>query len=122
MSILSGITQVGAIVEAARGIIEVLRPRAKAATSQVANSPGSGSSATTGKSFLEELNKASLHFIQLRDRNGNGSLDVTELGLGALQFRHWDSNGDGELTAAELNQAYLANPSAFSGNNLQLKV
>ena len=122
MSILSGITQVGAIVEAARDIIEVLRPRAKAGTSQVANHSGGGSSATTGKCFLDELNKASLHFIQLRDRDGNGSLDVAELGLGALQFRHWDSNGGGALTVAELNQAYLNNPGAFSANNLRLKV
>ena len=121
MNILSGITQVGAVIETVRDVIGMLKPSSKAAARRPAGVSRPPSSGKAGTRFLDELNKASLQFIQIRDTNGNGSLDIDELGLGARLFHQWDLNGDDALTVAELHQAYLTDPDAFSRNGIQFK-
>ena len=113
MDILSGIAQVGAIVNAARDVVAGLRPQPK---------PAPASEAVTRQRFLVELGRAHARFIELRDLNGNGTLDAMELGVRGEVFALLDRNGDGEVSLPELNQASLTNPGLLNSRDMMVSV
>lgn len=90
MSALAMLTGVGSIAEAARSVVGVLS-KSRAPSSSVAAS-----------SFASQLDEAVARFVQGHDKNGNGSLSLTEFGGDKKTFARLDVNKDGELSAQEL--------------------
>ncbi len=117
MNILEGITQVGAIINTTRDVVEALKPRPKPVPLQADPGAAEAYKCAVRARFLDELNRASARFIELRDLDGNGSLDPIELEMGQEAFARLDTNGDGEISLSELNQACLANPNVLNGDN-----
>ena len=101
MDILSGITQAGAILNAARDVVQALKPEKGAKSSQTSAEEASAS-------FQEALNEAHEAFVKARDLNGNGVLEPNEIEIDKKAFTQLDTDGDGALTVAELNEGYLS--------------
>lgn len=117
MDILTGVTQAAAIVNTTRDMIQALKPGRKASAGPALTGATKLDDAQTRTRFLAELDKASTRFIQLRDFDGNGSLNAIEFGEDRQAFARLDANADGELSVAELNQAALANLHVRLGAN-----
>ncbi len=106
MDVLTGITQAGAIIRGLRGAVDALKPQAKS-TAQSATAMTQADMTALRTRFLDELNMASKAFIAQRDLDGDGALNAVELGLGTETFSIFDTNGDGKVSLAEINQLGL---------------
>jgi hypothetical protein len=103
MSALAMLTGVGSIVEAARSVAGVFSK---------SRAPSSGAAAS---SFASQLDKAIARFVQGRDKNGNGSLSLTEFGGDKKTFANLDVNRDGELSVQELRGLFAPADQAARG-------
>jgi len=103
MSALAMLTGVGSIVEAARSVAGVLSK---------SRAPSSGAASS---SFASQLDEAIARFVQGRDKNGNGSLSLTEFGGDKKTFAKLDVNRDGELSVQELRGLFAPAGQAARG-------
>ncbi|MDQ1257780.1 MAG: EF-hand protein [Candidatus Hydrogenedentes bacterium] len=115
MSFLTGIMQLGTMLNATRDIVEAIKPRPQPAAVQ-------SSPEEVRQRFMAELAKANARFVELRDLDGNGMLDPIEFEVDKTAFAQMDLDKDGFVSTQELTQAYLRNQQQQTGTNWMTQV
>lgn len=90
MDAVTAITGAGSLIRAATGFVGALRGRNETASSDFA------------AQLKKQLEADAAKFVQTRDKDGSGGLSRAELGVDDRSFARLDTNGDGQVTAAEL--------------------
>ncbi len=117
MSFLGELGSINAVLKSATGLVrEFKRPRVKSedfarlleAQVQQAASAKGAPGASRPETVGETASRLTGQFMQLRDADRNGTLDLAESGLDAAAFAGVDLDGDGQLNRAELEAVAAA--------------
>jgi len=114
MNLLSAISQVGSLVEAAKGVVNNFKHGTQPAPT--AHSEAFG--IQLRYAMTEQKEAAVSRFIQTRDADKNGVLSAAELGADAQAFAKLDMDRDGQVNKLELmaamKPASAAQPGMFT--------
>lgn len=111
MSFLASVTGVNEVLRNATGLLQELkRPRLTKQEFSAILREQLRQTAVPGANearMLQQINVLSRQFIETRDADANGRLNLPESGLKPELFKQLDSNDDGELNLAEIRRPYL---------------